>query len=599
MKYSTDPIFEAYSNHRKQFILEQSVADFYSSDPLKQIHDLYKYDLECIQELVTEGMLGDAFSKVKGGIGKAASYVANKGIQLLFSLIKKTATPEDLKGIEDLKDPEKLKELAKKGMATLNKEASSEEPATNNEAVYLNKLFFASSVLTESNIQRMLERYSFVNEQILTEAKVVSGYSKKYAEGLPETIEKRSNPHKAIVKRKRRENAETLNKKQEEERQKKSNQSTKGKKAESKEKPMSIAKYAKQVADELKKKYSDKQIAKFSETLSKKLGGKDQVSQRAPITSLGKRPKTDVLKGDEGSLVPVSSGKERVSPQLGYGGSSNLTRIEPKSDDIQVEPISSTTSDIKSKELPYTGVSAPATKNKEGIIRKAINWVKANPKRTAGTLLGIIAAIGVAVGGPAVLIPMLTKAGLFGGGTLGTAATGAASGALFGAGTSAAKNIASQGFSNKKFSGKELGKSVLKGAGKGAAAGAIGGVIKGMFDDHTSDSVGNAQPLKPSDTGDTEAGGDSDYTGGTGDVSATSADFQKYNGEPLDPKSWRDKIKMSALDKFKREGGGEIDASKYNNFVKKLVAMGKGAKGKSIESIMGESYTVHYLSLLR
>ena len=58
-------------------------------------------------------------------------------------------------------------------------------------------------------------------------------------------------------------------------------------------------------------------------------------------------------------------------------------------------------------------------------------------------------------------------------------------------------------------------------------------------------------------------------------------------------------IKMTALDKFKREGGGQIDAEKYNSFVKKLVAMGKAAQGKSIESIMGESYTVHYLSLLR
>lgn len=574
MKYSTDPIFEAYSNHRKQFILEESVASFYSSDPLKQIHDLYQYDLACIQELVEEGMLGDAFSKVKGGLGKAASYVANKGLQLLFSLIKKTATPEELEEIKKLKDPEVLKQEAKKGMAAL-KDSESAQTVTNNEGVYLNKGFFAS-ILTESNIEVMLERYSFINEQILNEAKGSKvGASKAGSESSYWDTTTQARKQKAEETRRKRSEAGKKG-------QKAAPYGSKAKKTAQTEKPMQLSKYVKQVADELKKKYSPKQAVKFQEMLSKKLGKKEQVSQRAPITSLGKRP-TDIFNDTESSLATRTP---QIPKSLGYKGSDEKLSKD-RIIDIESENIPAETSNIESPALPSTGVSAPSTKSKEGLIRKAINWVKANPKRTAGTLVGIIAAIGVAVGGPAVLLPMLAKAGL------GSTGLGAVGGALGGAGLGAAKNIASQGFSNKKFSAKSLGKSALKGAAIGAVTGALGGSSLSDQDVSTGGDVDTG------DTGDTAEGGDADYTGGTGDVSATSDDFQKYNGEPMDPKSWRDKIKMSALDKLKREGGGQIDSTKYNSFVNKLMAMGKAAKGKSIESIMGESYTVQYLSLLR
>lgn len=551
MKYSTDPIFEAYSNHRKKFILEQSVASLYASDPLQEIRDLYQYDLECIEELMTEGMLGDAFGKVKGGISKATSFVANKGLQLLFSLIKKTATPEELEEIKKLQDPKVLEQKAKEGKELL-KGSESKETATNNESVFLNKSFFAS-ILTESNIEKMLEKYAFVNEQFIAEA--VSGYSAKAAKNWPEKMQKRSAPYKQGVRRQRGETAR---------------------------KNLELAKLAKVVADGLKKKYDSREINRFLLALD------NQVSQRAPITGLRQRP-TDVTAG-ETSLATRAS---QAPKGLGYkGGDGKLAK--DRVIDIESENVPSETSNIPSPELPSSGESAP---KKEGLIRKAINWVKANPKRTAGTLVGIIAAIGIAVGGPAVLLPMLAKAGL------GSTALGAAGGAISGAGLGAAKNIASQGFSNKKFSAKSLGKSALKGAAFGAATGAIGGAAKLADQDVTGgmgdSGAGDVDTTDVGDTGDTAEGGDVDYTGGTGDVSATPEDFQEYNGEQLDPKSWRDKIKMAALDKFKRDGGGQIDASKYNSFVKKLAAMGKGAQGKSIESIMGESYTVHYLSLLR
>lgn len=551
MKYSTDPIFEAYSNHRKKFILEQSVASLYASDPLQEIRDLYQYDLECIEELMTEGMLGDAFSKVKGGISKATSFVANKGLQLLFSLIKKTATPEELEEIKKLQDPKVLEQKAKEGKELLKGSQSKE--TTNNESVFLNKSFFAS-ILTESNIETMLEKYAFVSEQLLAEAMVGARKAGSESPFWKQTTQAKK--QKKETGRRNRREASLKN--------------------------LELAKLAKAVADGLKKKYDSREINRFLLALD------NQVSQRAPITSLRQRP-TDVPAGGTSLATRASQELERSEPK-GGGELSKDGAI-----DIESEVIPSQTSKIPSPELPYSGESAPQEKKKEGLIRKAINWVKANPKRTAGTLVGIIAAIGVAVGGPAVLLPMLAKAGL------GSTALGAAGGAISGAGLGAAKNIAAQGFSNKKFSAKSLGKSALKGAAFGAATGAIGGATN-IADQDVSADIGD------SGTGDvdtTEVGGDSaetgdtEYAGDTGDVSATPDDFEKYNGEALDPKSWRDKIKMSALDKLKREGGGQIDAEKYNSFVKKLVAMGKGAQGKSIDSIMGESYTVHYLSLLR
>lgn len=580
MKYSNDPIFEAYVNHRKQFILEESVSNFYLSNPLQQIHDLYQYDLDCIEELMTEGMLGDAFSKVKGGIGKATSYVANKGLQLLFSLIKKTATPEELEEIKKLQDPKVLEQEAKKGMAAL-KGSESDQPATNNESVYLNKSFFAS-ILTESNIEVMLERYSFVNEQILNEAR-----RRNFSGGG----QKRTNPKAATyvpqfdktAGRKRGGKAA----------QEKAPYGSKApKKATGTEKPMQLSKYVKQVADELKNKYSQKQVDKFQSMLSKKLGTSgEQVSQRAPVTGLRKRP-TDVNAGQ----TSIATRTPQTPKSLGYQGSGGALSKGGGGDrtiDIESETVPAQTSNIQSPQLPYSGGSAAQPEKKEGLIRKAINWIKANPKRTAGTLVGIIAAIGIAVGGPMVLLPMLAKAGL------GTTSLGAVGGAMFGAGKAAAANIASQGFSNKKFSGKSLGKTMLKGAGLGLVGGALGGASFSDQDVGTDVGDSDTGELDTSEEGDTAEGGDADYSGGTGDVSATSDDFQEYNGEPIDPKSWRDKIKMAALDKLKREGGGEIDSNKYNSFVKKLVAMGKGAQGKSIESIMGESYTAQYMSLLR
>lgn len=566
-------IFNSYVQHRKQFILESNIAEFYKEDHIQQIHDLYKYDIDCISEMLEEGMIGDAFGKVAGGVKSAAKFVATKGVEMLLGLIKKTATPEELQEIqqraEDLKDPQKAKALASQAMQTINSSAeqtpeqASEQPATNNESVYSNKRFLARNIVTESNLVRLLERYSFVTEQILEEARAPKPQlsDKERKAKAKATAAKRSAAGKkgqaAAPYGSRAPKADAAQ------------QQTRGK--------GTLTQYAKQVAAELKNRYS-KSPAQLQNAF------KD--FQRILSTKVGAQPAT----GGSSKFAP----KATQMPQRPATSAAGAAGAPPTG---AAPAAPATTAGAPPTGVPATAVTSPA--GKEGFIRKAVSWIKANPKRTAGTLLGIVAALGLAIGGPLVLIPLLAKAGLVGAGTLGTAAAGAATGAVAGGGIAAAKNIAQQGFSNKEFSGKELLKKAGKGALMGAAGGAAGGLIKGALgtagapeetsDDTTDDTTGET----PEDTTDH---GDSSYTGGTEDVSATPEDFQKYNAEPLDPQSWRDKIKMTALDKFKREGGGSIDANKYNSFVQKLVSLGKSAKGQSIETIMGESYTVGYLN---
>jgi len=565
-------IFNSYVQHRKQFILESNIAEFYKEDHIQQIHDLYKYDIDCISEMLEEGMIGDAFGKVAGGVKSAAKFVATKGVEMLLGLIKKTATPEELQEIqqraEDLKDPQKAKALASQAMQTINSSAgqspeqASEQPATNNESVYSNKRFLARNIVTESNLVRLLERYSFVTEQILEEARAPKPQlsDKERKAKAKATAAKRS-----AAGKKGQAAAPYGSRAPKDLEQKflqkrvKGQQQTRG--------TGTLTQYAKQVAAELKNRYS-KSPAQLQNAF------KD--FQRILSTKVGAQPAT----GGSSKFAP----KATQMPQ------------RPATSAAGAAPAPATTAGaagVPPTGVPATAVTSPA--GKEGFIRKAVSWIKANPKRTAGTLLGIVAALGLAIGGPLVLIPLLAKAGLVGAGTLGTAAAGAATGAVAGGGIAAAKNIAQQGFSNKEFSGKELLKKAGKGALMGAAGGAAGGLIKGALGtagapEETSDDTTDETPE------DTTDHGDSSYTGGTEDVSATPEDFQKYNAEPIDPQSWRDKIKMTALDKFKREGGGSIDANKYNSFVQKLVSLGKSAKGQSIETIMGESYTVGYLN---
>jgi len=277
---------------------------------------------------------------------------------------------------------------------------------------------------------------------------------------------------------------------------------------------------------------------------------------------------------------------ETGQPQLGQG---NQQARLPKPDNIIDAEYSNVPKD--QQQLPASSSAAP--EQSKGLFQKITSYVKAHPRLTSAVAIALIAAVTAASGGT--MLPLVISG---------------MSGATIKGGLTALQT--------KKEGGKVDWNKVVdsaftggaKAVGAAAAGEAIGGIAKhfagagdhlhdGGLGEHdateaqTDTETHDAQYPEPE--GDTAEGGDADYTGGTHDVQADAGDFQKFNGTPLDPKSWRDKIKMGLLSKLKSEGGGSIDANKYNNAVKKLMALGNAAKGKSIESIIGESYTVKYL----
>jgi hypothetical protein len=616
MTYDNEFIYESYVNHRKKFILESNISEYYRQNPLEQIYDLYKYDIDCIEELVEEGAFGDMWGKVKGGVGQATKFVANKGIEMLLGLLKKTLTPEDLKGIEQLQDPAKLKEYAAKGMKELNAAGSSQaQPTTNNEsAVYSNKRLFAAAILSENNLLEMFEKYTFITEQILTEAKKQKVYETEFDRKKREAAEAAAKEEAKKAKAAAKAAAKSANK-----------QPAKQSIASSTPAPAAptpsaapssaapavdvnkltaaarsvtgqlqprgagaLNKYVKQVANELRKRYSKSPsqlqdgLRSFNQQLTAELGKKTTANAsgspaKGPIGSL---PKTPTAGG-----AATSAGTTTTAAGTTAAGGA-----------------------------PATNVSVPSTPQKEGLIRKAINWVKSNPKRTAGTVLGILAVLAVAVGGWAVLAPMLAKYGLL---------AGAAKGAILGGAKSAVQNIAQQGFSDKKFSGSELAKKTAKGAGWGTVMGGLlglGGGDDGGGDDGGDGGDGdNDEDYVKDDT----RRGELQYKRATGfqepepdemepddEPPVDDDEFAKYNvpreGSPeeqaasgFDQTSPMDQAKKMIMQKLKALNNGEIPASKYNAAAAKVAGLlKKGLKPDQIASQLvtdSVSYTKGYL----
>lgn len=623
MRYDNDLIFESYASHRKQFILESSIADYYRENPLEQIYDLYKYDIDCIEELVQEGALGDMWGKVKGGVKQATQFVANKGVEMLLGLLKKIATPQDLQGIEQLQDPTKLKQYASQGMQSLNSVGGNQaQPATNNESVvYSNKRLFAAAILAENNLFEMVEKYTFITEQILSEAKgSKAGYTKAGSDASywDKTTAAKNQKAQATA-RKRREAGQKGQKAApygskapaapaEQQQSIASNTAaapaadpgleqkltSKAREIKGQQQPRgagALNKYVKQVADELKKRYSKSPsqlqdgLRSFNQQLTAALGSKPTSNAagspaKGTIGSLPKAPSNvqpPTYPTAGGSTAPVtnSAGTTPAPAAGGTGGTGGAATTAPAGG------------------APSTNVNAPATPQKEGLIRKAINWVKANPKRTAGTVLGIIAVIALAVGGWAVLAPMLAKYGFL---------AGAAKGAIVGGAKNAVQNIAQQGFSDKEFSGKELAKQTGKGAALGGAIGGLMGAAAGG--DHSQDNdqevtqyqqVDQPEPdeMEPAET-----------------PQVNDDEFAKFNvpqhGSPdeqaasgFDPNSPMDQAKKMIMQKLKDGNNGQIPASKYNAAAAKVAGLLK--KGMKPDQIAAQlvadsvSYTTGYL----
>lgn len=643
MRYDNDLIFESYVNHRKQFILESNIANYYRENPLEQIYDLYKYDIDCIEELVQEGALGDMWGKVKGGVKQATQFVANKGIEMLLGLLKKMTTPQDLQGIEQLQDPVKLKQYAAKGMQDLNAAGNTQaQPATNNEsAVYSNKRLFAATILAENNLLEMVEKYTFITEQILSEA----------AKGKAVSMNVKKNPKNASVqfssdvRRKKQAQGRTTRDKATANKTGAINDmsakqapaiasnaaatpaadpnlekqlTAKAREVKGQQQPRgagALNKYVKQVADELRKRYSKSPsqlqdgLRSFNQQLTAALGNKATSNAagspaKGAIGSLPKAPAASTVQPPTypASGTATSAATPAATPAAGGAGGGTPAAGAPAA-----APAGS---------APETNVSAPATPQKEGLIRKAINWVKSNPKRTAGTVLGILAVIALAVGGWAVLAPMLAKYGFL---------AGAAKGAIIGGAKNAVQNIAKQGFSNNEFSGKELAKQTGKGAAMGGAIGGLMGAAAGggdVDDSNMEDGQGELQYQQ----GDELSGGTpADGTPLKGfqapepdemepDETTQPVDddeFAKYNvpqqGSPaeqsasgFDPNSPMDQAKKMIMQKLKDGNNGQIPASKYNAAAAKVAGLLK--KGMKPDQIAAQlvtdsvSYTKGYLN---
>jgi hypothetical protein len=627
--------------------------------------------MDCIVELVLEGALGDMWGKVKGGVKQATQFVANKGIEMFLGLLKKITTPQDLQGIEQLQDPAKLKQYAAKGMQSLNAAGGGDQAqpaATNNESVvYSNKRLFAAAILAENNLLEMVEKYSFITEHILSEAKGKVGATQAGSNSSYwDTTTAAKNQKAQATARKRKEAgqkgqakapyggkataaapaaqsiasnapaaaapaaAPAANPGLEQK------LTAKAREIKGQQQPRGAGKlntYVKQVADELRKRYSKSPsqlqdgLRSFNQQLTSALGQKQGGNAagspakgaigslpKAPAGAAGANkvqpptypPSGNTAGAATGSTTPAAGAA--ATPAAGGAGTppAGGAAATPAAGGAGTPPAggAAATPAAGGGAAPATNVSAPATKQKEGLIRKAINWVKANPKRTAGTILGIIAVIALAVGGWAVLAPMLAKYGFL---------SGAVKGALIGGAKNAAQNIAKQGFSNNEFSGKELAKQTGKGAAIGGAIGGMMGAAAGGGDngddsytntDHDNDGTtqfkqgGGFRPPEPDEM-------EPDET-----PQVDEDEFAKFNvpqhGSPaeqaasgFDPNSPMDQAKKMIMQKLKDGNNGQIPASKYNAAAAKVSGLLK--KGMKPDQIAAQlvadsvSYTTGYL----
>jgi hypothetical protein len=502
MKSDSQLIFERYAQSKQQFILEGSIKD------------LYNYDMQCVYELMQEGMFSDTLSKfgqsVKGAASKVGSFVKGKLEQSFGALLAKML-PEEEKAklqsqLQDLqKDPSKLEEYKKQGMAELNKSSEASEEF----AFESNKSFLVRTVFTQDNLEELFE--SFL---------------------LEEAARKKKARLKPTVK--------------------------------------STAPSAAQIADFLKKKYKNPQSLQkgydaFNNQLTKKLG-----VQPTSVKSASRATGSRATGSKASASAPIATVDTEEVPN-------------PEKEPLGREPIST---------LPQRPVdtgsavstSSAAPQQKEGLFKKAFDWVKKNPNLTAAGVIGIVAALTVVSGGS--LLPVLA---------------GALKGGAIAGGIDAAKQKLQTG----KVDWKKTGSSALKGAAGGSV---LGGVLGGGSGGEDVDTTDTDTGASASDEGIVSGGGDfdSDVESGefrdgidsdsdpdetTGDEPeyntpaseelVSNDEFKRFNKSNFDIKSKLDQKKMDIMRNLKQQFG-TVSPSKYNAALK--------AAG-----LVKESYTKGYI----
>lgn len=561
MKSDSDLIFENYlKSFNAPFALEGSIATYE-----EQLKEWYQNDLACIDELFEEGAIGDALSKVSGGLksvtGSAKTFLANKmlqpivnwivnGIQKLSGQEKENA----IKGLEKVfSDPNfAVKQAKSVGMES----EASEEYAF--ESYLITREYLLKNVFTESNIEIIFGSFTLLSEAA----------KKKSA--------KKGSPKSKIG--------------------------------------LNVTKIAQPVIDAYNKALAD---------LNSKYPSGSAASNAAKRFNSAIRNAVQPSLSPEGSSIiqpkpsraasaVKSKSPKTVSPTTGSTlptptGASSLTA--PKTSSSSMVPTEKggelATTGSKRKD---TGLAKPdyidiesetlPIEKKQGFIRKALSWMKDHPNATAAGIIGLASLVTLATGGS--FVPLLI-AGLKGGGLGGI--------------VSAIK----QKVQTNEVDWKKVGSDALKGAAGGSILGAITGGGQHADDtsvDDSSSDISDDTTSDSSDMTDTEVSepvsmpsrqsmmshqAEPDVAPEPApEVHATDAEFQKYNSKSYNPKSydpnsWVDKLKRDAMDKLKQEGDGHISPRKYNDFTDKLKKLGSAAKGKSVEEIMGESYTAQYL----
>ena len=519
MKSDSQLIFERYAQSKQQFILEGSIKD------------LYNYDMQCVYELMQEGMFSDTLSKfgqtVKGAASKVGSFVKGKLEQSFGALLAKML-PEEEKSklaaqLQDLqKDPSKLEEYKQQGMKELN--SSSE--ASEEFAFESNKSFLVRTVFTQDNLEELFESF-LLEEAARARTKPTVKSTGPLVDPIVKQLQKKYKTPKSLQR-----GYDAFN-----------NQLTKKLGVQ----PTTIKSASKATGSRA--------------TGSRATGSKAAAPASAPVSN---------------AITPVNSVDTEETPN-------------PEEAPLGREPISSlpkrpvdSGSSSSAASAPSTDSGSASTPQKEGLFKKAFNWVKKNPNLTAAGVIGIVAALTVVSGGS--LIPVLF---------------GALKGGAIAGGIDAAK----QKFQTGKVDWKKVGSSTLKGAAGGSVIGGVLGGVGGDVDTTDTDTGASA-----SDEGIVSGGGDfdSDVESGefrdgidsdsdpeetTGDEPeyntpaseelVSNDEFKRFNKSNFDIKSKLDQKKMDIMRNLKQQFG-TVSPNKYNAALK--------AAG-----LVKESYTKGYI----
>lgn len=570
MNYDSNVISDFYKTKvNPSFILQESFSDLYKNNAIAELQEWYEYDLQCLNELLVQEGLGDALKSVGqkiGGAVKGAGDFAMKKLATALGKILKMAMPSEEEAQKLEQEVQKLQ--SDKGYLEQQAAAGQKLLGTGgNEAaeeVYEStKEFLLATVFSEHNLRE------FFKQSLLTEAKAGRPKGSKTGGKSAKAPAKGAKPAKnvPVAAGGFQKNSVTALDTHINELVKLINGMKGG------QKKLALNRIARSVGKQTKLEFpqpfprAQKQGGQGGQVSTQ--GSGQQSGQPQSNNQLAFQAKNELAAQDGGQLASqdYSYDTETGQPQLGQGKQQGRT---PKPDTI----VDAEYTDVSDKALP-----APKQETKS-LFQKIMGYVKSHPRITSAVAIALIAAVTAASGGT--LLPLV-----IGGLSTGTVKAGMTA------------------YQTNKEGGKvDWSKTVdaaftgaAKGAGAAAAGEAIGGLAKQFGG--AQDSIQSGTDIKPVEPQAANADALNNWDGQELDqtqaVQADLNDFQKYNGEPMVKNSWRDTIKLNILNKLKQEGGGQIDANKYNNAVKKLMALGKAAKGRSAESIMGESYTAKYL----